>query len=217
MKSFSDAAMAEIIAGTAIVSGAVEILCTPPVRVWGGYQPITIGGNPFDPIGDRGLVRASAGGIGGGAQTVDLMLSGIEPEVLELLDADEVRRAPAAVWRLIFKGDGKTLLDAHVFSRGRLDQLQISDTIGGLASIRALVETAARGLGRKGGRRRSDADQRLVKADDGFFKNVSFAAEKQLYWGGKKPARAGGALSPGGGGGDGVRDGFGPGLRRRVN
>jgi hypothetical protein len=67
--------------------------------------------------------------------------------------------------------------------------------IGGTATISCNVESAARALGRKGGRVRSDADQRLVKANDGFFKNVAFAAEKTLYWGGKKPANAGAALA----------------------
>ena len=41
---------------------------------------------------------------------------------------------------------------------------------------------------------RSDADQRLIDASDGFFKNVSFAGEKTLYWGGRKPTRAGTAV-----------------------
>jgi len=62
------------------------------------------------------------------------------------------------------------------------------------------LETAARGLGRRGARMRSDADQRLLDPADGFFKHISYAAEKNLYWGGKRPARAGSAL-PGGGGG----------------
>lgn len=41
---------------------------------------------------------------------------------------------------------------------------------------------------------RSDADQRLIKANDGFFKNVAFAGEKTLYWGGRKPATAASAI-----------------------
>lgn len=194
MKSFNDAAMAEIEAGTAIVSGAVEVLSDPPIRVWGGYGELTLDGQTYEPIGDRGLAQVDTGTLGATAQNVTLTLSGIEPEVLALLDSDEVRRASVAVWRLIFAGDGRTFLDGRVFRRGRLDQLQVASTIGGAATISALVESAARGLGRRGGRLRSDADQRLVKANDGFFRNVSFAAEKQLYWGGKKPATAGAAL-----------------------
>ncbi len=190
MKIFSPAAMAEIRKGTAIVSGAVEILCRDPIRLWGGYGRLPIEGETYEPIADRALAQVSGQALGGAAQNVNLTLSGIEPEALELLDAEEVKRAPATLRRLIFSGDGKRMLDQHVFTRGRLDPLTVRDVIGGAASINTSIESAARGLGRRGGRMRTDADQRLIKADDGFFKNVSYAAEKVLYWGGQKPATA---------------------------
>ncbi|MDZ4276295.1 MAG: hypothetical protein U0995_09665, partial [Erythrobacter sp.] len=136
----------------------------------------------------------------------------IDAETLALLDASEVSGASAVLWRLIFDQTGNTLLDYHVWARGRLDTLEREEEIGGTAAIRARLETAARGLGRRGGRMRSDADQRLIDANDGFFKNVSFAGEKTLYWPGRRPARAGSALpgvGDGGGGGGGVRELFG--------
>ena len=188
MKTFTDAAMKEIAAGTAIVSGAVEILGDVPIRLWGGYGPLTFANLTFDPIGDRGIAQVSGGALGGAAQAVTLRLSGIDPEALALLDADEVKRAPGTLWRLIFSGDGQRLLDWHVYTRGRLDPLAVKDVIGGEATISTSIESAARGLGRKGGRMRTDADQRLIRPDDGFFRNVSFAGERNLYWGGQKPA-----------------------------
>jgi hypothetical protein len=98
------------------------------------------------------------------------------------------------VYRLIFAIDGKTLLDAHVFERGRGDALDTVEVIGGQAAIRYSVESAARGLGRSGARQRSDYDQRLINPDDGYFKNTGYAPEKMLYWGGKKPSRTGTAV-----------------------
>ncbi|MFN3943890.1 MAG: hypothetical protein ACK4K7_03025 [Allosphingosinicella sp.] len=201
MKLIAPAALAALARGDAIVTGAVAIHCDPPIRVWGGYGPIDIGGETYQGIGDRGLAQVSSGAIGGAAQGVTLTLSGIEPEVIDLLDAEEVRRAPAVIWRMIFSGDGRTLLGANVFSRGRIDQVRTVETIGGAASIQVSVETAARGLGRRGGRMATDADQRLVKPTDGSFRSVSHAGEKMLYWGGLRPARAGAALGGGGGGG----------------
>jgi hypothetical protein len=201
MKIIAAEALAALQAGTGIVSGAVEIICDPPVRVWGGYHEITLGGNSFDPIGDRGLVQVTGGALGDAAQNITLTLSGIDPETLALLEAAEVSGAPAVLWRLIFSGDGNTLLSANVWARGRLDQLETEEEIGGTATIKAQLETAAKGLGRRGARMRSDADQRLIDADDGFFKNVSFAGEKTLYWGGRRPARAGSAVGGGSGAG----------------
>lgn len=194
MKSFSDPAMAEIIAGTAVESAAVEILCDPPVRAWRGYGTLSLPAGDFDGVGSQGFVVTSNGALGGSAQNITLALSGIEPAVLELLDADELRGAPAVIWRLIFKGDSKTLLDAQPFQRGRVDQVPVEAVIGGAATISVMIETAARGLGRRGGRMRSDADQRLIKANDGSFKNASFAGMKTLYWGGPMPVAAGTAL-----------------------
>jgi hypothetical protein len=72
------------------------------------------------------------------------------------------------------------------------------ETIGGAAAIRASVESAARALGRSGARQRSDPDQRLINATDGYFKFTAYAAEKSLYWGGKKPSRVGDAMGSGG-------------------
>lgn len=200
MKIFSAAALAALDNGEAIVTGAVEVAGNPAVRVWGGHGEISLDGRTFEGIGDRGIAQVAGGALGGAAQNITLRLSGIDPETLALLDADEVKGAPAVLWRLIFDQSGTSLLDFHVWARGRLDTLPREDEIGGTATITAQLETAARGAGRRGGRMRSDADQRLIDPADGFFKNVSFAAEKQLYLGGRRPARAGSVL-PGGGGG----------------
>jgi hypothetical protein len=204
VKTIADAAIAALDNGTAVVSAAVEILSVPPILVWGGYGKLHLDGKVFDPLGDRGLAESTGAAIGATDQGMTLSLSGVEPEALELLDADEVRDAPTVIWELIFSGDGKTLLDAYVVKRGRVDDLVSDDAIGGEALIKATVEGAARGLGRRGGRMRTDADQRMIKANDGFFRNVSFAGEKQLHWGGQRPATAasalGGAAAGGGGG-----------------
>lgn len=162
-----------------------------PIRVWGGYGPIEIDGEVFEGIGARGLAQQTAGAVGGVAQGMTLSLSGIEPGVLALLEASEIKRASAVIYRLIFAGDGKTLLDAQVFDRGRVDTIDTAEEIGGVAEIRVAVESAARGLGRAGARRRSDSDQRLIDPDDGYFKHTAYAGQKTLYWGGKKPRHAG--------------------------
>lgn len=208
MKTLSPAALAALEAGTAIVSGALEIGCTPPVRVWSGYHPLPLDGKTFDPIGDRGLAQVLGGALGDAAQNITLTLSGIDPETAALLDATGLQGAPAVLWRLIFDQTGNTMLDADVWARGRLDTIQREEEIGGEAKITAQLETAAKGLGRRGSRMRSDADQRLLDPSDGFFKNVSYAGEKTLYWGGRRPARAGsalpGAAGDGSGGGGGI-------------
>lgn len=219
MKTFSSAALDALERGDAIVSAALAVYGSPPVFIWGGEGDLTFAGDTgseiYSGIGDRGLVKISGGQVGGAAQNVTLVLSGVAPEAIELLDSSEVKDASAVLRRLIFDSTGKTLLGAYVFTRGRLDTLETAETIGGEAAIQATIESAARGLGRRGGRLRSDADQRLVNAADGFFRNVSFAGEKMLYWGGKRPTGAGTAVT-GGAGGGGLGGGFMQNQIRRV-
>lgn len=193
MKLYSPEAKAEMEAGTAIAVGAVLIACAPtPVRVWGGFGPLVLEGEIFQGIGDSGLVSASGGALGGAAQSVTLALSGVDPDALALFDATALRDAPTVIWRLIFSGDGHTLLAAPVFTRGRLDQLPIEETPGGTSVIRALIEGAAKGLGRMRARTRSDSDQRLDDPDDAGFSATSYAGQKSIYWGGKIPTNLGG-------------------------
>jgi len=197
MKLYSDAAKAALERGEAIVSAAVEVLCDPPFRVFGGYGVLPIDGHDYTGIGDRGLAQEVGQSVGGSAQGVQLTLSGIEQAVVAMIDAASVRAAPVTVRKLIFDSSGTQMLDASVYARGRVDQLPITDNAGGKSSVSAMVETAARGLGRRGGRMRTDADQRLIKSIDGSFKSVSYAAQKTLYWGGKRPASAASAVGGG--------------------
>jgi hypothetical protein len=199
VKTIETAAMDAIAAGEAIVTGAAEIYPVgggDPLRLWGGHGPITPPsiGEVFRGLGDRALVQQTTGAVGGTAQGMVLSVSGVEPAALALLDPAEVKSASVIVYRAIFASDGKTLLDWHVFDRGRVDTVDSQEVIGGAATISLNVESAARGLGHSGARQRSDADQRLIDRTDGYFKNTGYAPEKMLYWGGKKPSRAIGTL-----------------------
>lgn len=176
-----------------LVERGVAIGTGDPIRVWGGGGPIEIDGETYQGIGHHGLAQQTAGAVGGFAQGLQLTLSGIEPYLLEHFDGDEVKGASVVIRRLIFGPDGKTLLDASVWDRGRVDTAETSETIGGSAAIVLAVETAARGLGSSGARQRSDSDQRLINPNDGYFKNTAFAGQKKLYWGGRRPVSAGGS------------------------
>jgi len=200
VKTISTAAMAAIEAGEAIVTGAAKI--TPrdggmPILLWGGYGTVTLDGDTYQGVGDRGIAQQTSGAIGGVAEGLTLGVSGIEAAALELLDADEVKGATVVLRRMIFAGDGKTLLDYAVWDRGRGDAISSDERIGGEAAITLAVESEARGLGRAGARQRADSDQRLISETDGYFKNTAYAGQKDLYWGGKKPTTFGGSASMG--------------------
>lgn len=186
MKDYNDAALDAYADGTAISVGAVEVHCDPPFYAWGGDGLLPLDGKTFIGLGAKGLVQVGGGALGGAAQNVTLTLSGIDADVIAAVDTAAVRGKPVVVWELTFDGSGQILLDAHVFTRGSADRLPRSEQPGGESSISVLVETAANGLGRRGSRYRTDADQRMVSPSDGGCKHVSYAGEITLYWGGKK-------------------------------
>lgn len=194
MKTFSSALLTALANGDVLTAGAVKIEASSPFRVWSGYGDLTIGGETYAGIGQAGLIRATGAQLGGAEQALELSLSGVDPDVIPLLQDFEVRNAAVTVWRLMFDGAGTTLLGSHVFARGRVDGLPVEETPGGSSTIRCRVETAARGMGRATGRSRADADQRRVSATDGGFQYVTGSPGRELAWGGKPPARAGQSL-----------------------
>lgn len=198
MKTIAPAALAALESGDCKVAGAIALLAASPVRWWTGHGDLVIDGQTFTGIGHYGLITTTGGTLGGAAEPTELVLSGVDPAVLDLVDLAQYRRAPFVLWRLIFDSAGTNLLGANVHRRGRLDQLIREDVAGGVAAVKAMVEGAARGAGRGLVRMRADSDQRLAEGTDGGFKHVSFAGEKKLNLGGERPASAGSAL-PGAG------------------
>lgn len=200
MKTFSPAALDALRLGSAIVSASVEFYGTPAIFLFGGHGELVLpadgGTATFKGLGAKALVRVSGGSVGGTADSITLVLSGIDPAAIDVLDASEISGAPAVIRRLIFDSTGKSLLDSHVFTRGRVDTVSTRESIGQSAAIEVAIESAARGLGRRGARMRSDADQRLINSTDGFFKSVSIAGQKTLYWGGKRPSTPWSSMTP---------------------
>ena len=197
MKIFSDPWKAALAAGGGNDVGALKVACDPPFRVWGGYRTLELEAEDYLPIGAKGLVKISESAVGGGERSISLKLSGLDPDVLSLIDASELRGAPVVIWRLGFDTSARELLDAQVYDRGKLDRLIRNESAAGEATLEATVMSAARGGGRATGRMAGDADQRLIEATDGGMRRVSLAGDLTLAWGGKPPARAANVL-PGG-------------------
>lgn len=195
MKTMSPAALDALASGRAVVSGAVKFSTPEPVRLWGGFGEITIDGEVYLPLGERGVVQTTSGSVGAAAEATTLVLSDVPPENMAVLNTKILRGVPVTIRRLIFDENGRELLDDSVHLRGRVDYVTRARQAGGDATVSISVEGSARGLGRSSGRMRTDADQRLILATDGGFKHVAYAGDRVLYWGGKPPSRAGSALS----------------------
>lgn len=197
MKSFSAETLAALASGDMIASGAVWFGLEEALGFWGGHGDLTLSERTFQGIGDAGLVTVSGGSLGGKAEGGELSLSGVDANIAGAVDWRSLRGKPATIYRLIFNGTGARLLDASVYLRGRFDSASIVETPGGTATIKVGVEGPARGLGRRLERMHSDADQRLISETDGGMRRISYAGQKDIYWMGKVPVRAGSAFGGG--------------------
>ena len=195
MRTYSTACQAALDAGQVTRAGAVKVAYTGDTFLgWGGNGVITLGGEVYVGLGDRFLATVFQGQLGSNEIGATISLSGIDPDVAAGIDLVAARGAEVVVWELLFDISGRTLLDATPALLGTADQLTLTETPGGTSTLALAVEGASRGLGKSSGRMSTDADQRLIKADDGSLKNISYAGTITLYWGGQKPATAAQAL-----------------------
>jgi len=196
MRTLSTAAQNALASGDVMEAGALSIMTATPLGFWGGYGDLLLGGVTHTGLGDTMMLQETGGALGGEEQGAEVVLSGVDPATDVLRTLAGLRGAPVIGWRLIFNATGSTLLDSEVRARGRLDQMPGEETSGGEAVLRLKIEGAARGAGRRGGRMRTDADQRLISGTDGGMKRISHAGDVTLYWGGQRPVRAGTVLPP---------------------
>lgn len=197
MKSIGATALTALTEGTAIVTGAVAIYTTTPAYFWGGYGDLVIGADTYTGVGDSGTispVNMEAGGIESGMQ---IALVNFDPYVNTLIAAENLRGKSAVIRRLIFDSHGTTLLDSSVFFRGRIDQVNLRETIGGNADAIISIEGSARGLNRAGNRIANLDDQILVSATDTSFERMATSPTVTLSWLAEPPKRASSAVNGG--------------------
>lgn len=191
MKILPTEALAALERGDAVVSAAVRIALPVPALFWGGMGSLEVEGETYVGVGDRGVVKSTRGAIGTAEYKTELKLSGVDPDIAAAVDLKALRGKGVVIRRLIFDSSGSILLAATVWLRGRVDLATLDETVGGASALVVSVEGAVRGLGRRSERMRSDADQRLIDPTDSSLRRIAYAGDKQIYWGGKIPARAG--------------------------
>jgi hypothetical protein len=121
------------------------------------------------------------------ANELRVTLSGVLSSVRQVLDGFDWHQRAATVF-LAFLDEAGNVMHAMPTFSGFLDKLSIADASDNVATIEALIESNNRELSRSYGRTRSDADQRSVSADDGFFKYTTAAnTDVQIAWGRKGP------------------------------
>lgn len=121
-------------------------------------------------------------------RSVDITLSGIDPDIATRILLEDWHQRPVTVRRFLFATDLPQTIFARTWFTGFLDTLEWRETAGrdgqpGTSGLVARCEDIGRELGRKGARTRSSTDQRQLYADDAFFDGVVAATQAELTWG----------------------------------
>lgn len=155
--------------------------------IWNDTYPLSYDGVTYYPsavlLGDVG------GNVGLSSERVDVEVSFLSSDVGSILDGIAWHQRPVVISKAFLDPAGDVFYVLPRFA-GFLDNLRIQDEADGTARMLLSIESNNRELSRSTDRTRGDSDQRLVDADDGFFKHTSSSAvDSNIYWGRKGPQK----------------------------
>lgn len=153
--------------------------------IWNGAYPLVISEVTYAPLAGNMVIPPIDSTTEMDAEVLEVRLSGLSPAVRDVLDGLGWHQRPA-VLLLAFCNDAGSVTHAIPRFSGFMDSITITDAVDDTSEISLMIESNNRGLYRSSTRLASDADQRAVSANDGFFKYRAAAnTDVQMYWGRK--------------------------------
>lgn len=156
------------------------------VRVHTGTGQIVIDGQTYEGVGNFGSVGAiKESDNSSGPMTLDLVLSGLDSDIVNDALVDRCRGRPARVMIMVSDAEGNQAVDI-IFS-GRMDAAKFSygleDSSITIPVIDRMSEWSRRNI-----QRWTDENHQLRHPGDRFFFAVAQLSEWPLYWGNSKNA-----------------------------
>lgn len=197
MRTISTAAL------NALDSGWFEVRCllkitldspAAPFCIWDDVGNVVAGGDTYVGAAGRFTVQAATSTKDQSVRNLDLTLSGLDNDALNLIAATNWHQRPITVQRAIVALGAPGVLHLMPEFSGFLDQAIIREAPGGASTMTFRCESASRAFDRGNARRRSDADQRTRDASDGFYEFAGAAVSTPIDWGGvpaQKPKATG--------------------------
>ena len=175
-------------AATAPVAAPV-ILCeldfaSGPFRVWTGLGDLEWAGKIFEGVGDLGAMSDVEETVELRAVRLDLTLSPVPQEVVDIALAERsYRLRPAKLWIALLGEDGAFVSDPFPLWSGIMDTMEVVD--GAQPRVTLSCESRLVDLERAEVRRYTDADQQAEYPGDRFFEYVPALQEAEI----RLPAR----------------------------
>jgi len=173
-------------AGRIIIRGMMRFdFATGTYGFWTGSSVWNYNGLDYLP---GGIIEVSnlPGQWGMNAAGVEISLAvskddGLTPEVLASIESEIYHQRPITISDAFIHPDTNALLLVEPLYRGFVDRIEHSGGADGKLTV--YCESRFLDNARQNYRVRSDADQKLVSANDSFFYMVESVSKKDLWWG----------------------------------
>jgi hypothetical protein len=109
--------------------------------------------------------------------------AGLTPTVLATIESVQYRGRPVTVYRRYMHPETYAELSTELIYRGKIDTMVHKIQEGEQAVLECHTENVLIDLARSGYRMRSDADQRLIDANDGSMRFTSTVPDFKIDWG----------------------------------
>ncbi|PLX36992.1 MAG: hypothetical protein C0605_07955 [Hyphomicrobiales bacterium] len=154
---------------------------------WDDVYDLTVSGKVYS--GKAGRFNVSDFSSAGGLVIAGLKVnfSSVDSGALAVVQNETWRRQPVTVSKAYLSKTTGAVIAIEQWWSGLIDVVDWDEQPGGSGDLIISAETLSRELNRSGTRTRSDADQRQLDPDDGFFKHVAQSVETNIYWGRKGP------------------------------
>lgn len=151
--------------------------------IWDDLYDINVSGVVYRRAAGRFLITNVASVGDYSVRSLDVVLSGLDAGALASIRTYNWHQRPVAVLMAIAPVETPETFDVVPWFTGHLDRGVERERAGGTFDFMINCESANRELGRKSLRLRSDADQRQIESNDGFFQYVTQTIQDDLMWG----------------------------------
>lgn len=184
MRTINAAALAAVATGRFHKRNAIRFdMPGGAVGFWDDAYEINNASVTYFGLGGAMSITVLGSGADFASRSVDVTISGLDPLVISRVEAQPWHQQPVTIYQVVVPVDTPQLVYFDVWFVGFLDNLKRREQLGGTAQLIGSVESIAREFGRRGARTRSDADQRQIDADDGFYKHAAVAGNTSINWG----------------------------------
>jgi hypothetical protein len=162
------------------------------VGFFSGIGTIVYSGVTFHGAGTLFDIDKIGGALDGTAVGLSVRLNGdartdLDATALAQIESIPYQGRPFWLYRRYMHPETYAEIATELFFRGYIDVIDHNITEGGEVYLEAKVESRSLDLGRSGYRMRTDADQRQIDANDGFFRNIGTVSKREIKWANQAP------------------------------